>query len=196
MKHAAERYDAITITLHWLIAVLILGQIALGFTMARLPIDPGLQFALFQWHKSFGMLALALAAIRLVHSLIWVRSTPATGVTRLEYGIARAVHYLLILLAVAIPIAGWMIASVSPLEIPTFVFNLFIMPHLPVEKSDAAETFWTSVHTYLAYTLLVLVLIHSAAALYHHYRRRDEVLTRMLGTRPRAGRNDYRRIVR
>jgi cytochrome b561 len=196
MKHATDRYDAVTITLHWLIAVLILGQICLGFVMARLPVDPGLQFSLFQWHKSFGLLALLLAAIRLVHSFVWVRSTPAAGVSRLEYGVARVMHYLLILLAVAIPIAGWMIASASPLEIPTFVFNLFVMPHLPVAKSDDAEALWTSVHTWLAYTLLVLVLIHSAAALYHHYRRRDEVLARMLGTRPPAGRSDYRRILR
>lgn len=188
MKHAADGYDAVTIILHWLIALLILGQICLGFVMARLPIDPGLQFSLFQRHKSFGLLALLLASIRLVHSFIWVRSTPAAGVTRIEHGIARAMHYLLILLAVLIPIAGWMIASVSPLEIPTFVFNLFVMPHLPVEKSGNAEALWTSVHTCLAYTLLVLVLIHSAAALYHHYRRRDEVLTRMLGIRPRPAR--------
>ncbi|WJH39177.1 cytochrome b [Aliirhizobium terrae] len=188
MKHAADRYDAVTIILHWLIALLILGQICLGFVMARLPIDPGLQFSLFQWHKSFGLLALLLASIRLVHSFIWVRSTPAKGVSRIEYGIARTMHYLLILLAVCIPVAGWMIVSVSPLEIPTFVFNLFVMPHLPVAKSDAAEALWTSVHTCLAYTLLVLVLIHSAAALYHHYRRRDEVLTRMLGIRPRPAR--------
>ncbi|SFB06802.1 cytochrome b561 [Rhizobium sp. NFR07] len=186
MKRTVDRYDAITIILHWAIAVLIVGLIALGFVMTRPSIDPGLQFSLFQWHKSFGMLALLLAAIRLVHSLAWVHARPVAGITPAEHRIARAMHHLLMLLAVLIPFAGWMIASVSPLEIPTFVFNLFVMPHLPVEKSDAAEAWWTSVHAYLAYTLLAFVLLHSAAALYHHYRRRDDVLTRMLGTRKRA----------
>jgi cytochrome b561 len=186
MKRVADRYTAVTIILHWLIAALILGLIALGFAMTRPSIDPGLQFSLFQWHKSFGMLALLLAAIRLVHSLAFVRTRPVAGITPAEHGTARVMHHLLILLAVLIPLAGWMIASVSPLEIPTFVFDLFVMPHLPVAKSDAAETWWASVHAWLAYMLLALALLHSAAALYHHYRRRDDVLTRMLGTRRRA----------
>jgi cytochrome b561 len=92
-------------------------------------------------------------------------------------------------LAILAPLAGWMIASVSTLEIPTFAFNLFIIPHLPFAKSDAAEAWWTQVHAVLAYLMLALVTLHSAAALFHHYIRRDGVLIRMLGAR-RSSAND------
>lgn len=180
MSHASDdRYDLPTIVLHWLIAVLILGLLLLGFVMTRPSIDPVLQFSLFQWHKSFGMLALLLAAVRLVHSVLRVRMNPVPGLSRLEHVVARAAHHILLALAVAVPLAGWLIASVSPLEIPTFAFNLVVIPHLPVPKSDAAEACWTTAHAVLAYSVLALVFLHSAAAIDHHYRRRDSVLRRM-----------------
>jgi len=149
-------------------------------------LDPTLQFSLFQWHKSFGMLALLLAVVRSVHSLIRVRVMPVAGMSRLEHLAARGMHHVLLALAIAIPLAGWLIASASPLEIPTFAFNLIVIPHLPVPKSDAAEAWWTTVHAVLAYSTLALVFLHSGAALYHHYRRHDDVLTRMVGARRRT----------
>ncbi|WP_105418716.1 cytochrome b [Neorhizobium sp. T25_27] len=182
-RRSADGYDLVAIALHWLIAVLILGLLVLGFVMTRRSIDPALQFQLFQWHKSFGMLALLLAAVRLVRSLTVARVKPAEGLGVLERRSAHVMHYLLLTLAVAVPVAGWMIASVSPLEIPTFAFNLVVIPHLPVPKSEAAEAWWTTVHAVLAYSTLALVFLHSAAALYHHYVRHDDVLTRMLGSR-------------
>ncbi|TKT58242.1 cytochrome b [Rhizobiaceae bacterium LC148] len=183
MRGPADRYDTFTIILHWLIAVLILGLLALGFAMTRPGIDPVLQFSLFQWHKSFGMLALVLASVRLLYSLVRPSVSSSAGLSYLERRFAKAVHLLLATLAVLVPLAGWMVASVSPLEIPTFAFNLVVVPHLPVPKSDAAESWWTEAHALLAYFTLALVLLHSAAALHHHYRRRDDVLLRMLGRR-------------
>ncbi|MBP2560227.1 cytochrome b561 [Neorhizobium galegae] len=185
-RRSAGGYDLVAIALHWTIAVLILGLLVLGFIMTRRSIDPALQFSLFQWHKSFGMLALLMAAVRLVRSLTAVRVKPVEGLSALERRTAHAMHYLLLTLAVVVPVAGWMIASASPLEIPTFAFNLVVIPHLPVPKSEAAEMWWTTVHAVLAYSTLALVFLHSAAALYHHYVRHDDVLTRMLGSRYRT----------
>ena len=186
MRPAVDRYDLFTIVLHWLIATLILGLLVIGFAMTRSSIDPGLQFSLFQWHKSFGMLALVLAAIRFAHSLLFVRVKPVAGLRRWEHGAAKGAHRALLLLAVLVPFAGWMVASVSELDIPTFAFNLFVIPHLPVAKSEAAETWWATVHAVLAYATLALVALHSTAALYHHYRRRDDTLMRMLAVRRSA----------
>lgn len=191
-RHAngPDRYSFLTITLHWLIALMILGLIVLGFVMTRSSIDPALQFTLFQWHKSFGMLALLLSMIRIAHSFFFVRTKPVAGMSAAEHRAARGMHHLLLLLGMMVPIAGWMIASVSTLEIPTFAFNLFVVPHLPVPKSDGAEAWWTTVHAVLAYLVLALAAIHSSAALYHHYVRHDAVLIRMLGARGNR-RNEY-----
>lgn len=181
MRDAADRYGRGTIILHWLIAVLILGLLVLGFVMTRPWIDPALQFSLYQWHKSFGMLTLLLAVVRLLHSLLGARVRPSTGLGALERRMSKAMHLLLATLAVIVPLAGWAVASASPLEIPTFAFNLVDVPHLPLPKSDAGEAFWSTTHARLAYSILALVALHSTAALYHHYGRRDDVLLRMLG---------------
>jgi cytochrome b561 len=187
MRPDADRYDRMTIALHWVIATLILGLLALGFLMTRQGMDPSLQFSLFQWHKSFGMLTLVLAVVRLLHSLLRVRVLPPGGLNRIEHSAAKATHIILLVLAILVPFAGWMVASASVLDIPTFAFNLFVVPHLPVAKSDAAEAWWANTHALLAYGTLALVAPHSAAALYHHYGRHDEVLIRMLGLRHASG---------
>jgi cytochrome b561 len=185
MRDYADRYGPGTILLHWLIAMLILGLIGLGFLMTRPGTDPALQFSLYQWHKSFGMLVLLLAAVRFVHSLFGTRVRLPNGLGPIERRMAKTTHMLLASLAVLAPLAGWALASASPLEIPTFAFNLVAIPHLPLPKSDAGEAFWSTVHATLAYSILVLVALHAAAALYHHYGRHDDVLLRIMGrTRP------------
>lgn len=194
MHRPVDHYGPLTIGLHWLTAALIFAVLVLGFVMTRRFIGAGLRFELFQWHKSFGMLALLLSVLRALHSIWRVRMSPVPGISLLEHRIARSVHSLLLALALAVPLAGWFVASASPLEIPTFAFNAVVIPHLPVSKSDAAEAWWTTIHAVAAYTLLGLVLAHSMAALHHHYRRRDAVLMRMLGSRAllKAGFREHR----
>ena len=183
MHRPVDHYSPIAIALHWSVAALIICVLVLGFVIRRAPIGPSLQFELFQWHKSFGLLALLLSVVRLLHSAVLVRVAPMPSLSRVERHIAKTVHVLLLVMAVAVPFAGWLVASASPLEIPTFAFNAVVVPHLPVPKSEGAEAWWATLHSVLAYGMLSLVFVHSAASLHHHYLRRDPVLRRMLGRR-------------
>lgn len=179
-----NRQDAFgwgTIVLHWMIALLIVGLIVLGYVMTRPDIDPELQFSLYQWHKSFGMTALALAFTRLVWWLANIHPDPVASLSSLERRASSVTHAFLLALTIAVPLAGWAIASTSTLNIPTLFFNRWLIPHLPMEKSEAAETFWSNAHAWLAYGLAGLVLLHTGAALLHHFWHRDDVLRRMLG---------------
>jgi cytochrome b561 len=98
----------------------------------------------------------------------------------LELQAARWTHRALYALMVLLPLSGWAIVSTTMLEIPTFAFYLFVVPDLPLRRSDAAETLWTSVHEALGWVLLALVALHVAAAARHHFLLRDDVLRRML----------------
>jgi cytochrome b561 len=189
-RKASYHYGLIAILLHWMIAALILGVLALGYVMTRQDIDPARQFYLFQWHKSFGLLVLALALVRVVHRILSRPVLPVEGLRPLEAVASSSTHRILLLLTVAVPLAGWTVASVSPLDIPTFMFNLLVVPHLPLPKSGAAEDFWSTVHATLAYGMLALVALHAGAAIYHHVWRRDDVLTRMVGARRRFPREE------
>lgn len=183
LRGSGNAYGFFAILLHWLIAVLILTLLALGYIMTRPGIDPALQFSLFQWHKSFGMLVLALALVRAVQWSMSVKVAPVATLSALERSLSSNTHKILLVLGLLVPLAGWIIASVSPLGIPTFMFDLFVVPRLPLAQSEGAETLWSEVHATLAYTLLCLVVLHALAAVYHHVWRRDDVLMRMLGRR-------------
>ncbi|MDK1376710.1 cytochrome b [Sinorhizobium sp. 6-70] len=188
LRNSESGFGAVTIVLHWAIAVLILGLILLGFVMRRTEIDPALQFSLYQWHKSFGFTVLGLAVLRAVWWSIERNPAPPPGLGPLEHTAAQIMHRALIVLALIVALAGWAVASTSTLNIPSFYFNLIVIPHLPLRQSEASEAFWTFAHALLAYLMLGLVAGHAAAAFYHHFLRRDEVLVRML--RPGARRRD------
>jgi len=186
LRNTRGSYGVVAIAFHWTIALLFFGQIALGYLMQAMADRPRLQFNLFQWHKSFGFLVLALALLRVAWALSSARPLPVPGGPRWEEVAARFAHLLLLALTVIVPLAGWAIASTSPLRIPSFVFNLIVVPDLPLTRSDAMEAFWSQTHALLAYGAGLLALAHAGAAIHHHFLRRDATLARMLGAK--AGR--------
>jgi cytochrome b561 len=95
-------------------------------------------------------------------------------------------HVVLYLCLIAVPLAGWALVSSSTFNIQTSVFGLATWPHLPVLSDlDPAsrarlEPILSRVHIALAYVLAGLVLLHSAAAIWHG----RDVLARMLPVGP------------
>lgn len=176
-RHRA--YGPVSIGFHWAIAALFLGQISLGFSMVRVK-SMALQFELIQWHKSFGFLILALAALRLLWRAVAGSVPAAPGLSPAERLAAATVQGALLALTLIVPLAGWALASASTLGIPSFVFDLVLIPPLPLPPSAEAEAFWREAHKLLAYSALLLVAGHVAAAMRHHFLLRDGVLGRMV----------------
>ncbi|MGH6861216.1 MAG: cytochrome b [Phyllobacterium sp.] len=181
LRNSKDSFGLVSILFHWIIALIFLGQIALGYCMTRVE-NVTLQFNLFQWHKSFGFLVLGLSALRALWMVAGTHPR-AGGTGPFEQKAARAVHLLLYLALFLVPLTGWAIASASSLRIPTFLFNLVVIPHLPLAISDGAEAFWAVNHAWLAYGAAVVAGGHSLAALYHHFCTRDATLMRMLDPR-------------
>lgn len=179
-RNTSASFGWVAIAFHWTIAVLFLAQLALGYLMSRDNIDPVLQFDLFQYHKSFGFLVLALAVPRFIWSVFGRKPRAIYGEGLVSRLAARVAHAALLLLTLAVPLAGWAVASTSPLQIPSYVFDLVVVPGLPMTISDQAEAFWTDVHATLAYLAAAIVLLHVAAALWHHFVRKDPTLRRMM----------------
>ena len=184
-RNTSASFGLVAIVFHWTIALLFLAQLALGYLMSR-DIDPVLQFNLFQYHKSIGFLVLALAAPRFIWSVFSRKPRALDGEGMASRLAARAAHAALLFLTLAVPLAGWAVASTSPLQIPSYVFDLVVVPGLPMAISDQAEAFWTKVHATLAYLAAVIVVLHVAAALWHHFVRKDPTLRRMIPFRAAA----------
>ena len=186
MPAVQERYSNVAITLHWLIALGIIVNIALGLYFADLPRSDPDKFFLTQTHKSIGLTILVLSLIRVAWRLMNpVPPLPASMSAVTKFA-AHATHFLLYLLIIAIPLSGWLLVSSSPLGLPTMYFGWFAWPQLPYfsDLPRAAKKIWVhefgTVHVYLAWSAIVLVTIHVVAALYHQFIRRDIVLGRML----------------
>lgn len=179
LRNTETRYGWIAILLHWLIALLFIGQIALGLVMVRMTSQRS-AFEFIQLHKSIGFLLLGLVVLRLGWRFANLTPRLPAEVGHLERQAAPAAHFALYALQLVLPLTGWALVSASVLEIPSMPFDLFVMPNLPVSISDAGEAWWRATHAYLAYAVIVLVAVHMLAALRHHFWLRDTVLTRMI----------------
>src|SRR5713226_1680706 len=157
-------------------AALILAQIALGVMAASWRVSPT-KLELFFWHKSTGMLILALVALRLLWRL--ANPTPAlpSGIAAWERAAARLSHLLLYVLMIALPVTGWIVSSAS--NVPFRIFWLIPLPAITAPDKAVADLF-SAVHGSLVILLALVVLAHAGAALRHHYVKRDTVLRRML----------------
>ncbi|HEY6864516.1 MAG TPA: cytochrome b/b6 domain-containing protein [Burkholderiales bacterium] len=169
-------WDGLAKAFHWVMAVLIFVQIALGLMAANWHLSPT-QIRLFFWHKSIGMLILALLALRLAWRLAGRAPALPADMPAWERAAAHASHALLYLLMVALPVTGWLVNSAA--NIPFRVFYLVPLPPIVApDKALADDLAW--VHRGL-FVLLALVLVaHIGAALRHHFVKRDDVLARML----------------
>ncbi len=180
------RYGAVAIGLHWIVALLIAGMIGLGFAMVRYfeaPDALATKFALYQWHKSFGVTVLALALLRLGWRLVNPVPPLPDTLKPYERALARFTHGALYGLLLATPLAGWVMTSASSFPIGE-VFGLFTLPAL-VGDSQRVYEVARVVHEVLAWSLVAVVALHVAGALKHHFVLRDDVLRRMLPVRHR-----------
>jgi cytochrome b561 len=180
-----SRYSTVAIVLHWTIALLIVGQLAGGLFMVRLPNEQAaLKFQIFQLHKSFGITILVLSLFRLGWRLTHRPPPLPAAMPAWERLAARGVHIAFYVLLIAVPLAGWAYVSVAPLNVPTVLFGLVPLPHLPfavagAEREALAESL-AGLHEALAFTMAGLLVLHIAAALKHHFVNKDGVLAHML----------------
>lgn len=194
LRNTPLSWGSLSIAMHWLTALLVIGMIAVGVFMTKVA-EPfsSLQFTLYQWHKSFGMLILVLAAIRLAWRLTGGDTPPLpAGLAPWERMAAHVTHYGLYALLFFMPLMGWLLVSASDIQVPTLLFTVIPLPHLTGPNHTLHEIAeWG--HWLGAIAFIGLIALHVGAALKHHVILRDNVLVRMLprALRPRSSRLDH-----
>ena len=177
LKNTAARWGGVSQTLHWLIALLIIGLGIVGLTMGELPKTPK-YFWVYTAHKSLGITVLALVILRLGWRLYAGAPAPVPGTPTWQERIASATHWLMYALIFAIPLSGWLYDSASGLR-PFRWFGLVEMPKLSPPDESVRMTSH-AIHEYGFWLLIAVVLAHAGAALFHHFYQRDATLARML----------------
>jgi len=175
-RNQTESWSAPAKFFHWGMALLIFAQIALGLVAVSWHVSPT-KLNLFVWHKSLGMLILALLALRLLWRVSHRAPELPWEMPLWERAAAQLSHFLLYALMLALPLTGWVISSAS--NVPFKIFWTIPLPAI-AEPDKALADLFATIHGWLV-TLLALVLFaHIGAALRHHYVRKDTVLSRML----------------
>ncbi|HEV8500990.1 MAG TPA: cytochrome b [Casimicrobiaceae bacterium] len=162
--------------LHWLVAALVLAQFVLGWAAVTWHLSPT-KLDLFVWHKSIGMLILALMLLRVGVRVRFGAPPLPHGTPPWERRAAAASHGLLYALVVAMPLSGWVVNSAA--NIPLRLFWWLPLPPI-VAPSKGVETIAAGVHLGFFVALALVIIVHVAAAFRHHFVLRDDVLVRML----------------
>jgi cytochrome b561 len=185
-----RRYNAVAMGLHWLIAALIFANIGLAWwfeTLHGLAKIPPTQI-----HKSIGITVLVLTVARLVWRLANPPPPMPASMLAWERMAAHAVHGLLYVIMLGMPLTGWAMASASRLiqVYPITWFGLFRWPtigalaNLPPDRMKSAHDLFFTLHSGGAWLAYGLVTLHVLAALRHQFVKNDEALWRMLPGRP------------
>lgn len=179
LRNSSANWGAIAKFFHWLIALLIIGNMGLGYWADSLSLSPT-KVEAFYWHKTTGLTVLWLAVLR----LLWRFTNPAPrlppGMAGWERFLAHASHFLLYVLMIAMPVSGWIINSTAnfPLDLYGVIPVPDLVPKGPNESAigDVAK----AAHYWMFIAICVLLVLHVAGALKHHVINGDPVLKRML----------------
>jgi cytochrome b561 len=185
-------YRPTAILLHWLIAALMIAELAIGWYMNHAMVDHSPpQERLQDFHVSLGFVAFLLILLRVVVRLVHRPPPLPADMPAWERGLAHAVHLLFYGLMVALPLTGWALLSVRHGPIPFFGASL---PHFPglappaPDQSHALGNSLKEIHNeWLPWVTVANLALHVAGALKHQFDGRPVLwrMAPMLGRSPR-----------
>jgi cytochrome b561 len=173
--NGTDRFGWVSRTIHWAMAAGILGMLALGRYITRM--EPSLdRLWLYGFHKSVGLVILALVVVRVVWHRISPPPAPLGGVAAWQLRLARGAHLTLYALMLAVPVTGWVGSAATGIDVLWFGVTL---PRIaPVSEVWSEVAF--ALHEVLTTALIALVFLHVAGALWRAFGHRDGTLRRMV----------------
>jgi len=175
------RYTFAQRSLHWVIALLVFGLLAVGLTFMALGYDGTKELFgndmtndLYKYHKSFGILLLLLMILRVAlrkASPPPPYDPPLTGPERL---IGGGTHLLLYLLLIGMPIAGALATMLGGYPVQFFNWELPAF----LAKNEALSKQLFTAHGIAGLVVLALLVLHIGAAI-KHWKLKDGIMRRI-----------------
>lgn len=175
--HASARppFDTVTITLHWLTAVVVLTLVGSGLLYGLVEDRPW-GGELLAFHRSLGVVIWTITMLRILWRITGARSPEfPTSMTPMHQLGARLSEYALYALLLIQPATG-----VAQTILRGHPFKLFVWSIPSFAARNLALTgLFSKIHEIGAWFLVALAGLHAAAALVHHFILRDDVLQTM-----------------
>lgn len=181
MVAARTKYDAVAMSLHWLIALLLIFMLFFGEDLMDEKevgaFGPSL-------HVSIGSAILVLSVLRLVWRLFNPPPAYPASMAPWERMAAKVTHLFFYVLLIGLPLTGWL-ATPKFLREESAIAGLTLFGAIPLPAAPSFGLPMKDVHELGANLGIALLALHVLAALKHHFINRDGVLRRMLPARAR-----------
>ncbi|MEA3303041.1 MAG: cytochrome b/b6 domain-containing protein [Pseudomonadota bacterium] len=169
-----NRYHPVLVALHWILALMLaLGLVMGGNVLSNTPNSDPQKLLFLKIHMSAGITILVLMVLRLVVRLLTKKPAPADIGHSLLNKLGVATHYLLYVLVILIGVSGLVTANLAGL--PDVVFGASGVP-LPATFDDYPSRV---AHGILGFILLLVIIGHVSAFLYHQFLRKERLFSRM-----------------
>ena len=172
--NSSWRYGGPAILLHWLLALLLTGMVALGWFMMEIEGTPGSDWY-FDLHKSIGLIVATLVLLRLLWRAGHAPQALPAHLPQWQMKFATLTHWLLYAAMVVMPVTGFIGASLSKDGVAFFGLAL---PVWASPNHDLSEQFF-GIHAIAAWVLVAVVALHALAGLKHLLVDKDGVFQRM-----------------
>ena len=176
LRNNPYSFGLFSVLLHWVMAIGIIGLFILGKYIVDMDYYNPWYIKAPELHKGLGVAMALLLVIRMG----WRLSNPRPKIIGKpwEQRAALSLHRIFYAMIAGIVISGYLITTADGKGLS--VYNWFEIPAsfygYPNQEDIAGM-----VHEWLANLLIVLVVLHSLAALKHHFINRDCTLRHMLG---------------
>ncbi|MFM2590717.1 cytochrome b [Vibrio sp. TBV020] len=165
-----------TIALHWLTGLAFIAVFALGIYVEGLERSPE-KFELLGTHKSLGLIVLVVAAARLAWRLFEGQITSVAKLTRTQELGAKAIHIVLLLATLAMPLSGIAMSVGSGRTVDVFGLTLIASG----EEIEWLGSLGGAVHGLSVNLIIIALALHVGAAIKHQVMDKDGTLSRMFG---------------
>ena len=176
MPTPSSRYSRLSISLHWLTLLLVIGAYAMMEFRGFVPKDSPERAFMRMMHVTCGLSILVLTLIRLGVRL----RQPAPPITPApaawEMAAARLLHGALYAMLIALPLLAWFGINAHGHAVQLWGISL---PMITGENPELGKAV-IGTHKLIAKIGYFLIGLHVLAALKHHYVSRDDTLRRML----------------
>ncbi len=181
-RNSISNYGTVARTLHWATTVLIIALFVLGKYMLDLPQGSDAEVARKIWfyslHKTFGILAFALAVIRLLWALSNAKPHPLNTAKPAQIFVAETVHWMLYAGILITPLAGYLHHLGSAGGADVWLPIPHSLPFIPQTLSFSQLS--GILHFLSAALMAISIFLHVGGALFHAIFLKDDTLTRMI----------------
>jgi cytochrome b561 len=171
---SVEKYPLSIRWLHRIIALLMIGMIALGWFLSEMDYEAPSYVVLRQLHRTIGLALFPLGIAHLLAYALLPRPAFAADLKPWEKSLAKIVHMFLLYVVIAIPVAGYFMSGNK-----LMILGDVTVPALIELSKDLRATLF-DIHESLAWTAAAIIGLHVVAALKHHVIDKDDTLKKMM----------------